>query len=494
MKIIKQIGDQVSQMNSLITLEYLKNSPESQYFERKSIEVKPTKIANEIIGMLNADGGVLVLGISDDGTKFDDLKSLGEGKLNKYRNLIYDFIKPPANVEIEGVELLTGELIFIYHVGYEHERVFSRNDPKNENIFLRMADENKGPLKIDQIRKLEYDRGIRSFENEIEENFNPMDIRQKVVDFYRNKINFKGDNLELLMTRNLVEKKNGIIKYRKSAILLFAEDPDKYISNSKLRYIRYNGNKQNVGVDYNAIKDKTFYGGIPRLIELVKRFVSTSLNDYYFLDMSTGMFKKVSEYPEEAWLEGIVNSLTHRSYNIQGNPIYIKHFDDRIEISNSGPLPAQVNIKNIKTSRYSRNPRIARVLSEMGYVRELNEGVNRIYQSMEKSMLSEPEYIDKDNIVTLILRNSIANNKKTIPSIVIDKISSDWKKFNSTQRKIVQYLFVNGYGTVSLISKKINIAERTVKNYLNILKKEKIVKRLSNKKRDKNAKYTFEDN
>lgn len=91
------------------------------------------------------------------------------------------------------------------------------------------------------------------------------------------------------------------------------------------------------------------------------------------LNMETGRFERVPEFPKEAWLEGIVNALCHRSYNLQGNSIYIKHFDDRLEISNSGPLPAQVTVKNIGQERYARNPRIARVLSDLSYVRELNE-------------------------------------------------------------------------------------------------------------------------
>ena len=65
----------------------------------------------------------------------------------------------------------------------------------------------------------------------------------------------------------------------------------------------------------------------------------------------------------------------------------IKHYDDRLEISNSGPLPSIVTIENIKENRYARNPKIARVLYELGYVRELNEGVKRIFSSMQKMLL-----------------------------------------------------------------------------------------------------------
>lgn len=141
------------------------------------------------------------------------------------------------------------------------------------------------------------------------------------------------------------------------------------------------------GAEHNVVKDIRFEYNIPGMINNVKKFLKDTLKDYFFLDIETGRFNKVPEYPEEAWLEGVVNALCHRSYNVQGNTIYIKHFDDRLEISNSGPLPAQVNVDNIKTERYSRNPRIARVLEDMGFVRQLNEGVLRIYQSI--SFLSQ---------------------------------------------------------------------------------------------------------
>jgi ATP-dependent DNA helicase RecG len=135
--------------------------------------------------------------------------------------------------------------------------------------------------------------------------------------------------------------------------------------------------------------------------------MEASMRDYYYLDVTKGQFVKVPEFPKDAWLEGIVNSLCHRSYNIQGNPIMIRHFDDRLEIANSGPLPAQVTVENIERERFARNVRIARTLSDLGYVRELNEGVPRIYQAMREIMLAKPEYSDDGTTVTLTLQNRV---------------------------------------------------------------------------------------
>jgi ATP-dependent DNA helicase RecG len=61
----------ISEINSMVTRIYLETKSENQYFERKGLgekDTKPTKIAEELIGMLNADGGILAFGIADNGT------------------------------------------------------------------------------------------------------------------------------------------------------------------------------------------------------------------------------------------------------------------------------------------------------------------------------------------------------------------------------------------------------------------------------------------
>jgi ATP-dependent DNA helicase RecG len=240
-----------------------------------------------------------------------------------------------------------------------------------------------------------------------------------------------------------------------------------------------------------VVKDERFETNIPNLIDDLKAFLKASFKDYYFLDMEIGKFRKVPEYPEEAWLEGIVNALCHRSYNVQGNAIYIKHFDNRLEISNSGPLPAQVTIDNIKTERFARNPRVARVLEDMGYVRQLNEGVSRIYESMEKSMLSVPEYKEANGNVYLTLRNKISGHSKTIHDSVIELVEQNWYNYNETQKRILNYLFLNHQGTLADFSKFTGVNDKTVRDYLNKFTEQKMLEKISKKQRDINAFYVF---
>ena len=478
----------VSKINSIITKQYLEKQLENQYFERKGLgekDTKPTKIAEELIGMLNADGGVLAFGISDK-AEIQDLNTIAD-KLDDYRKLVFDFIIPPCNIVLEEV-FIDGKLIFLFHVEQDVERIYCRKD--NEKFFLRIADSNR-ELNQEQIKKLEYDKNIRRFEDEVIPDFDTDDLDQELLAAYKAKVNFSGEIYDLLYKRNLLAKKEGKYQFKKSAILLFSTSPERYIPSASVRYVRYEGTEAKVGSEHNVVKDQRFENNIPRLIDDLTYFLRTSLRDYYFLDVTIGKFRKVPEYPEEAWLEGVVNALCHRSYNLQGNEIYIKHFDDRLEISNSGPLPAQVTIENIKTERFARNPRIARVLEDLGYVRQLNEGVSRIYQSMEKSLLAQPEYKEQNNNVYLTLRNRVSAHEKTISKALMNAIEEKWNEYNETQKAILLYLFRNGSAVLFDLLQYTGINQNSVRSYLNAFIAQNIIERHSEKQRDVNAKYTF---
>lgn len=479
----------LSNIDPLASADYLCTTRENQYLERKGIEekgVSPSKLANEIIGMLNADGGIVALGVSDEGV-VQDLNELDPAKLERYEKVCHEFITPPANVTLEKIEFPDGELVFLYHIQQDYENMYARQD--NDNVYKRVSDSNYGPLNNDEIDKLRHDKFLRKYEEQICDIFEPADIDTPTLQNYKDRIKYDGSLDELLIKRNLAVEKKGKLAYKNAAILLFAKDPDKYIPSATIRYVRYEGDKADSGKNFNVTKDVRLEGNIPTLIDQAKEFVFASLDDFFFLDMKTGKFQNISEYPEDAWLEGVVNALFHRSYNLSGNCVYIKHFDDRLEISNSGPLPALVTINNIRTQRFSRNPRLGRVLSEMGYVRELNEGVNRIYSSMEESMLSEPIYTDIDDIVTLKLINKVSKHKKTVSDHIMKKIGDEWETYNETERQILSCILTKFTPTIAELAAYCKVSERAIKGYINNFIESDMITRNSDKIRDKNATY-----
>ena len=142
-------------------------------------------------------------------------------------------------------------------------------------------------------------------------------------------------------------------------------------------------------------------------------------------------------------------------------------FDDRIEIHSPGRLPNIVTIENILTQRYSRNPRIARVLSEFGWVKEMNEGVKRIYSEMEKFFLKKPVYSEPGNNVLLVLENNILNRNIRIDDNLKKLIDEDvYEELNFIEKEIIKFSFMNKKITVADLSKNINKTTVTTRMYL----------------------------
>lgn len=55
-------------MKKEVSVDYLCNERENQYFDRKSARIKPTEVARHLVAFSNANGGILAIGIEDNGT------------------------------------------------------------------------------------------------------------------------------------------------------------------------------------------------------------------------------------------------------------------------------------------------------------------------------------------------------------------------------------------------------------------------------------------
>ena len=204
---------------------------------------------------------------------------------------------------------------------------------------------------------------------------------------------------------------------------------------------------------------------VKEIIQEVKTAINLQLREFQYLD-ENGVFKIISEYPEFAWFEGIVNSLTHRNYSIIGDHIRVSLYDDRLEIFSPGHLPNIVTLDNMLNTRYSRNPRIARILSEFGWVREMNEGVKRIYSEMAKYYLHDPVYTEPGNKVVLTLENSILT-RQTRQENLLGTIFPNYDELSLVEKRLVQYMYNTGEHLTT--SKAINIVNRSRSNVSKIL-------------------------
>lgn len=205
----------------------------------------------------------------------------------------------------------------------------------------------------------------------------------------------------------------------------------------------------------------------PGFIEGAYSLISGMLREFQFL-VSDGKFRTVPEYPEFAWFEGLVNAVTYRDYAYRGDYVRVSVFDDRLEIVSPGALPNIVTLDNMMTTRYSRNPRIARTLVEFGWVRELNEGVPRIYSEMQSMLLKDPTYSELGGAkVQLMLENNIVARTVRRHEALEDRLTEGVvSALDEYELAAVRLAFTNGRVTAKELAERIGRSQRTATRVL----------------------------
>lgn len=86
-------------MSCKMTIEQICGAVESPLFDRKSARIDAKALAVHLIAFANADGGVIAVGVEDDGT-ITGIDSYAEN-INELLRAPFDFCKPSVRVETE---------------------------------------------------------------------------------------------------------------------------------------------------------------------------------------------------------------------------------------------------------------------------------------------------------------------------------------------------------------------------------------------------------
>ncbi len=378
-------------------------SGESEVLEFKRTTAELRRATRTICGMLNHRGGRVLFGIDASGRVVGQMISdhTVEEVVQELRH-----IDPPAFPSIDRVAVGGGQQVLVLAVargangpycyrGQSYRRVGNTSPAMSRDEYNRML--------------LERLHGERRWENEIATGWTVADldgtevIRAVEEAIRRGRVADPGtrDLEELLQGLGLV--RNGAL-YR-AAVVLFgrAERLQSEYPQCLLRVARFKGVDRTEFID-----NRQFVGNAFELLLRAERFLIENLPVAGRVTPASLNRVDTPLYPPEALREALANALCHREYAIGGGSVGVAIYDDRLEITSSGPLHFGLTAEALFAPHESLpwNPLIARAFYRRGIIESWGRGTIKMAELTVSAKLPPPEIEDVGGCVTVRFRPS----------------------------------------------------------------------------------------
>jgi ATP-dependent DNA helicase RecG len=357
-------------------------------------------IAKTLVAFSNADGGELFVGIEDNNkvTGLPHNSAKIQEILDSYKDCILQEtpvpIKQATTIDYNGLTII----YFSVNKGTDFVHLTSKGE-----CFQR-KDRESVPTASEKILFQREEKVSREYDREFVDLAKVTDLDQDLLQTVGQRISKLISAEKLLQYLDLAEFDGNSLKLRKAALLLFSKKSSKWHPRSQVRIFKVRGIEEKTGKEFNVTEVGEANGNIFELIESSWDLLRPHLTDTKFSD--DALFKTQIMYPELACREAVINAITHRDYSNEGRGIEVKIFDDRLTISNPGELLSSITLKDLESlsgAHQSRNTYIARVLRETGYIRELGEGIRRIYDLMKSNDMIAPKITSQSKTYSITL-------------------------------------------------------------------------------------------
>lgn len=331
---------------------------------RLEFKERPTKdIAAAISGFANANGGRILLGVSDSG------QIVGCSLNNQERASLAGAATdcdPPVEMSIthlpdEKVVILDVNQSLIKPVrcskGYFVREHAKTRTLRGEEIGAMMR-KSYPPVFEDLIcEKLVY----------------PDDFSLDKFAVWREMSSLSPDLAaeDILLNLELAEESGKELKLTNVAALFFADNPVKFFVHAFITCVVYNGNGKAVIVDRQDFTDGVV-ADITEASKFVKRNmrIAEKIENRYRTD--------IYEFHPEAVQEALVNAVAHRDWSITGSHITVEMYPGKMKVISPGGLPEGVTLENIENISVRRNPKICELLQRASLAERIGSGIGKM--------------------------------------------------------------------------------------------------------------------
>ena len=399
-----------------------------------------SNLGREICAFANATGGVILVGVADDG------KAVGVDDHNRLKSEVQALARsaePPIAVDVESI----GDILCVT-VPSQHGKPYSFGG----KFFIREGASSQ-QMSREEIREFFFKEGLIHFDETPCRNFSLTDdLNDDIWTVFRKRAKIPADMDVLTALENLHLLKGGQMTH--AGAWLLAKDIRKFTISADVACALF------LGTDKVRILDRRgFDGDIYSMIDDVVSYILSKINVGYIIRHVKR--EEQPELPEEALREAVVNALAHRDYRSNANvQVYI--FKDRVEIVSPGGLPAGMTEADLGFKSIPRNPLLFGMLYRMDAVEHVGSGIKRIHNLCREHGAPEPRIEISEHWVTVVFprpaQESRIGNRSVTPQVA-PQVAPQVKRLLETLR---------GEASSAEIMKALKLKDRKnfLKNYL----------------------------
>jgi ATP-dependent DNA helicase RecG len=492
-------------------------------FKRDSL--RPEQLAREIVALANAEGGMILLGVEDDGT----LSGLTRKNTQEwlFDTVIGRYVHPAILPSYSEVQTVSGR-IGVLGLSRGVSKPYVVRDKDREEVFVRAGNVTRRATREQQVRLCAAGgllhteilpvsgTGLDSLDRVRLDNYLRDILRDPEVPVS------EAEWLERLLALGLMTTDaSGQRVATIAGLVLFGIRPRRSLRQAGLRAMVFGGLDKEYQARMDVVLDGPMVGrwqvdrSERRLIDdgLIEK-CSNALAPFISVedatvDVATFRRGKSWPYPPDAVRETVINALAHRDWT-RFVDIEISLYADRMEVISPGSLPNSMTVaKMLAGQRSMRNQIIAEVLRDYGYVDARGMGVRtKVVPMVRAAAGREPDFeATEDYLKTTLWRGGAAaewytarevGESNTSPlqplrpkasgggtgteplagQVDLDTIQLPLKG----QNDLLRALRADPLLTYEALAKKVGVSPATVKRRVQDLKKSGRLRRVGSKK------------
>ena len=401
-------------------------------------------IATTLVAFANADGGELLVGVEDNG----EVSGVPHAREKIEKMLAAPRARVHATTALTAPRALSveyqGSTILYFSVAKGTQCVHHTSQGR----CLQRKDRESVSIASESVTVSRAEQASREYDRYFVDGAVVDDLDLHLVREVGDQISKGMSPEKCLQHLELAEFDGSRLRLRRAALLLFAKEAFKWHPRPQVRLLKIAGTELKSGSDYNVTVDDSVRDNVLTLIESAWELIRPNLTETRFA--SDAVFRTQIIYPEAACREALINAIAHRDYSIEGRGIEVHVYEDRLTITSPGGLLSSIRIEDLREQRgvhQSRNSFVARVLREVGYMRELGEGIRRIHELMKSSDLTSPEMRADSDAFSISLQHRYLYSEED--KLWLDRFTG--LKLNRAQKTVVRL----GYGDHVISAKEI---------------------------------------